>query len=220
MRSATPSASAPPEPPSPMTVAMIGHRQARHDLEVLGDGLGLAALLGVDAGIGAGRVDEGEDGQPEPRRQLHQAPRLAVALGARHAEVAPHVLLGAAPLLVADDHHRPPAEAPHAADDRLVVAEGAIAVQLDEVLEQAADVIERERAQRMARQQHLLPRRQLGEDLALQLARLALEPADLELELRRRRADLSSAILFSSSTIGRSKSSAWRVSIMGGTPRL
>ena len=77
-----------------------------------------------------------------------------------------------------------PAEASDAADDRLVVAEGAIAVQLDEVVDEARDVVERERAQRMARQQHLLPRRQLGEDLALQLARLALEAADLEVELR------------------------------------
>ena len=36
----------------------------------------------------------------------------------------------------------------------------------------------------MARELHLLPRRQLGEDLALQLARLALEAANLEVELR------------------------------------
>ena len=75
-------------------------------------------------------------------------------------------------------------EAADAADDRLVVAKGAIAVQLDEVLDEPADVVERERTQRMARQQHLLPGRQLGEDLALQLPRLALEAADLELELR------------------------------------
>ena len=37
------------------------HRQARHDLEVLRDRLGLAALLGVDARVGALRVDEADD---------------------------------------------------------------------------------------------------------------------------------------------------------------
>src|SRR5262249_50250537 len=111
-------------------------------------------------------------------------PRLAIAFGSRHAEVAAQVLLGAAPLLVPEDHHRLAAKTAHAADDRLVVAEGAIAVQLDEVFEQARHVVERERTQRMARQQHLLPGRQLAEDLALQLARFTLQAADLQLELR------------------------------------
>ena len=42
-------ASAPPEPPSPMMVTMIGTSQLRHLVEVAADRLGLAALLGVDA---------------------------------------------------------------------------------------------------------------------------------------------------------------------------
>ena len=64
------------------------HLELRHLEDVAADGFGLAALLGADAGIGAGRVDEGEHRQPELLGQLHQAQRLAVALGPRHAEVA------------------------------------------------------------------------------------------------------------------------------------
>ena len=85
-----------------MTVAMIGTSQLRHLVEVAADRLGLAALLGADAGIGAGRVDEGEERQLELLGELHQAQRLAIALGARHAEVAQRALLGVAALLVAD----------------------------------------------------------------------------------------------------------------------
>ena len=86
------------------------------------------ALLGADAGIGAGRVDEGEQRQPEPGRHVHQAQRLAVALRARHTEVAEYLGLGVAALLVADQHHRAAAEAAEAADDRVIVRKGAVAV--------------------------------------------------------------------------------------------
>ena len=50
-------ASAPPEPPSPVT-AIIGRAERQASLHRAGDGLGLAALLGADAGVGAGGVDE------------------------------------------------------------------------------------------------------------------------------------------------------------------
>ena len=52
-RSPMPMPRAPPLPPSPMMTTTIGTRSLENDLEVVGDGLGLAALLGADAGIGA-----------------------------------------------------------------------------------------------------------------------------------------------------------------------
>ena len=52
-RSHTPMASAPPEPPSPITHADDRHPQRRHLEEVARDRLALAALLGADAGIRA-----------------------------------------------------------------------------------------------------------------------------------------------------------------------
>ena len=39
-----------------------GDAEAGHFDEVAGDGFALAALFGADAGVGAGEVDEGEDG--------------------------------------------------------------------------------------------------------------------------------------------------------------
>ena len=81
-------ARAPPEPPSPMMVETMGTSSLRHLEDAAADGFGLAALLGTDSGIRPHRVDEGEDGQAELLGGLHEALRLAVALGPRHAEVA------------------------------------------------------------------------------------------------------------------------------------
>ena len=76
--------------------------QAGHFVEVAADRFRLAALLGADARIRAGRIDEGEQRQTELLGQLHQPQRLAIALGPRHAEVAVDLLLGVAALLMAD----------------------------------------------------------------------------------------------------------------------
>ena len=165
---------------------MIGDAQARHLEQVAADGLGLAALLGVDAGIGAGRVDEGEHRQAELLGELHQAQRLAVALGLGHAEVARDFFLGVAALLVAEHHARRAVEAREAAHDRGVVGKGAIAVQLLEVGKQALDVVEGEGALRMARHLRHLPRRKLAVDvLGERLAALG-EALDLVGDIDRR----------------------------------
>src|SRR2546426_8243398 len=147
--------------------------------QIAADGCRLAALLGVDPRVGAGRVDEGEHRERELLGQLHQAQRLAVALGLGHAEVAQDLLLGIAALLVADDHAGRVAEARQAADDRGVVGEGAVAVQLLEMREQHLHIIQRVRPLRMARHLRHLPGRQLAVDvLGKRLAALG-EPLDL-----------------------------------------
>ena len=53
----------------------------------------LAELLGIFAGVGARGVDKGDDGKPKVVRMAHEAQRLAVAVGLRHAKVAVDVLL-------------------------------------------------------------------------------------------------------------------------------
>ena len=158
---------------------MIGHAQAGHLVQVAADGLGLAALLGADAGIGAGRVDEREERQAELLGELHEAQRLAVALGTRHAEVAVDLFLGVAALLVADHHARLAVEAGEPADDRGVVRVGAVAVQLAEVAEHAGDVVERVGPLRMPRHLGDLPRGELAVDLLRELLALLGEPRDL-----------------------------------------
>jgi hypothetical protein len=116
--------------PSPQTITTIGHVEHRHLAQVHGDRLGDAALLGLDARVGGRRVDEHDDRPAELLGELHRAQRLAVALGPRVAEVAEDLLLGVAPLLVADDEHRLAAVLGEAGDDGVVVGEAAVAVQL------------------------------------------------------------------------------------------
>jgi hypothetical protein len=94
-----------------------------------GDGLGLAAFLGADAGVGAGRVDQRDDGQAELLGQLHLRHRLAVALRVGAAEVAGDLLLGVFALVVGDDEALVRADAAEAGDDGGVVAEAPVAVQ-------------------------------------------------------------------------------------------
>jgi hypothetical protein len=57
-------------------------------------------------GIGAGRVDQRDHRQAEPVGQVHQAHRLAVALGPGHAEIPFDPGCRVVALLVADHDHR------------------------------------------------------------------------------------------------------------------
>ncbi len=59
--SQTPMARAPPETTLADHGGDDGGLQARHDAQVPGDGLALATLFGVDARVGAGGIDEGQD---------------------------------------------------------------------------------------------------------------------------------------------------------------
>ena len=85
-------------------------------------------------GCAPGNVDEGDDRQPEAFRQLHDPHRLAVALGVRHPEVAPDVLVGVVALLLADDRDPPAVDPGEPGDHRGVVAEEPVAVELDEAV--------------------------------------------------------------------------------------
>ena len=75
----------------------------------------------------------------------------------RHPEVARDVLLGRRALLLADDDDRPAVEIRDPADDRGIVTEAAIAMQLVEAIEDTPDDVERVRALDVARGLHRLP---------------------------------------------------------------
>ncbi len=154
-------------------------RELQAGLDRARDRLGLAALLGADAGMGAGRVDQRHDRQAEALGEVHQAHRLAVAFGVRHAEVVAHPALGVGALLVADHDQRAAAEARETALDRAVVAEGAIARERRVVLEQLGRVVGEMRPLGMARDLRLLPGVELGVGLAQQLLGARLEARDL-----------------------------------------
>ena len=77
--------------------------QPAHLPEVDGDRLGLAPLLGTDAGVGARGIDQGDDGQLVFFSELHFEQRLTVALGVGATEVAGDPLAGVFALVVGDD---------------------------------------------------------------------------------------------------------------------
>lgn len=167
---------APPRAALPDHQGEVRGAEGEAGLRRAGDGLGLAALLGVDARIGPGRVDEGEDRQPEAPGEVHEADRLAVALGAGHAEIVADARLGAGALLLPDHADGPPAEAAEAAHDGLVLAEAAVAGQRRELADQRVAVIDEVRALRMAGDLRLLPGREGGVELGEGRGGLALEP--------------------------------------------
>ena len=137
-----------------------GGREA--GLDGAGDGFGLAAGFGVDAGKRAGGVHEGEQRQAEAAGEIDQPARLAVALRLGAAEIVLYPRFGLAALLGADHHHRPAFEAAEPAHDRLVVGEGAVAGERREVGDQAGDVVQSLRALGVAGDLGLLPGGELG----------------------------------------------------------
>ena len=144
-----------------------------------GDRLRLAARLRVDAGIGAGRVDQREHRHVETVGELHHAHRLAVALRPRHAEIVLEAGLRVLALLLREDRDRIAAKAAEAGDDRLVLAELSVAGERLEIGDEAGDVVLCVRPVGMAGDLRLLPGRQPGIDAGERVARLALERRDL-----------------------------------------
>ena len=178
MRSPTAIASAPPEPPSPVTVTMTGTGQPRHFAHIVRDGFGLAALLGVDARIGALRIHENEHGPAKLCRELHRAHRFAISFRLGLAEISRDALLGVASFLVADDHHGLAVKPRHAGDDGRIVRKTAVAVNLAEIFEKQADEIVRVGPLRMARELHALPGLQMRVEFLLQLVHFAANALD------------------------------------------
>ena len=109
-----------------------------------------------------------------PVRELHHPHRLAVALRIGHAEVPARPLLQVAALLVPDQRDRAALELADPGHDRVVVHPAAIAVQLEEVVEDPLDVVERVRPLLVARELDALP------DLLVR--GVVLEPLELALQ--------------------------------------
>ncbi len=138
-------------------------------------------------GIGCRRVDEDDDRAAELLRQLHDAQRLAVALRTRVPEVPEDLLLCVAALLMAEHGDGLAVIEGQAADDRMVVRETAVTVQLVEIREQPLDVVERPRACRVPGHEHTLPWRQRRVDLCPDLFGPLAQALDRSLTLRRAR---------------------------------
>ncbi len=97
-----------------------------------------------------------------------------VPLRIGHPELAARPLLDVAALLLADEHDGAAVELPEAGDHRAVVAEPPVAVQLEPVVEQPLDVIERVRT--------ILVPRELDRAPDLVVGRLLSDPVELPLQ--------------------------------------
>ena len=184
MRSAVAKATAPPG-----AALADDDRDERHaDLQAFlgraGDRLGLAALLRTLAGVGAGRVDERDDREREAVGEVHEPDRLAVALGAGHAEVAGDARAGVVALLVADHHHGAAVEAGEAAHDRVVVGEVAVAGERGPLAEERVDIVLAVRPFRVPRHQRLPPRVERAVEVVEKRGRLAVEAGRLLVHVR------------------------------------
>ena len=127
--------------------------------------------------------DEGDDRGGELGGEPHQPEGLAVALRVRHAEVAFQVLLGVPALLVPDHHHRAAAQPRPAAHDGGVVEVEAVAVQLDEVGEDGAEIVEGVGTAGVAGDHDALDGREISVDLGPERFQLALESLQLALDV-------------------------------------
>ena len=102
--------------------------QARHHCQVLRNRLAYAAFLGVDPRIGSRRIDQGHYGHAKAFGHLHKPQRLAITFRLWHPEVALHLVLHGAPLLLADNHYRLTFQASDASHDGVVITKMAIAM--------------------------------------------------------------------------------------------
>jgi len=164
-----------------------GHVEHGHLAKVVRDGLGDAALLGLDAGKRGRRVHEDDDLAPEFLGEAHHPDRLPVALWPGVPEVPVDLLLGVAALLVPDHADRLPVVVGKARHDGVIVGEAAIAVHLDEIGEHHPHVVEHVGTVRVAGHLHALPRRERRVDLRANRVCPPAQAVDLALALRRGR---------------------------------
>ena len=90
-------------------------------------------------------------------RLLHQPQRLAVSVRGRHTEVALYVLLRIRALRLRDHRHRDPAEPGNATNDRLIIGEISVPVELYKVGKQLTDIIASHRTVIHSRQLDTVP---------------------------------------------------------------
>ena len=156
----------------------VRHPKRQASVGGTGDRLGLTTFLGADAGIGAGGVDQRQHRKAETVRHLHQPHRLAVAFGPGHAEIMLEPGFSGRALFLAEDADAFAAKPAEPADQRLVLAELAVACQRREFGDQRIDVIDAMRPLRVPRHLRLLPGRQRRIEFVQRLSRLVLDPRD------------------------------------------
>jgi hypothetical protein len=123
-----------------------GRRADRqHGDERLGDGDGQAAAVGGRRRVGTGGVDQGDEREPPPLRELRGAAELAVP-GRGGLPGLPTGTVRAPVPVDAGHHDAAPAEPRHRRHDGGVVLAGAVAAELAVLVEDRAEEVARRRA--------------------------------------------------------------------------
>ena len=140
------------------------HAQAGKLIQIAADGLRLAALLGANTRISAGRVDKSEHGNLKFFCRFHQAQGFAVAFRLGHTKIAADFFFGVAPFLMANHHHALAVKTRQAAHNGGIIGKSTVAVQLFKIGAQGVDIIQGVRALGMARHLRHLHRREFAEN--------------------------------------------------------
>ena len=127
-----------------------GHTQACHFIKIAADRFGLATLFSTNPRVCARGINECHDGNAKLFGQFHQAQCLAITFRAWHAEIAINLFLGVASLLMTNHHDWLAIKAGQATHDCRVVGKGSITMQLFEIREDAAQVVQCIRTLRVA----------------------------------------------------------------------
>src|SRR5215208_2726980 len=149
--------------------------QLHHFTKIHSDCLRDVALLRSDTWKSAGRIDQGNHRHPEFFAETHQAQGLAITFRMRAPEIAHHILLGVAPLLVSDNDATLAAEHCHPARHCAIVSKAAVAVQFHPVRKTTLNVIERERPLSVPGDLDPLPGRQIAVNMMARFPKLYLK---------------------------------------------
>ena len=154
----------------------IGDAKPQRHVGGAGNGLGLAALFGLDARKCPGGIHKADDGQAKAVGKLHQPHRLAIAFGLGHAKIVFQARIGVKALFLADQADRLALEPAQAAGNGRILGKFAVAGQGREIADQRLGIIGKMRALRMAGDLRLLPWRQIGIEIEQRLGGLGFQP--------------------------------------------
>ena len=133
-----------------------------HLEHALGDHMGLSTLLRPDAGIGARRVDEADDGHVVLFRQPHFAHGFAVTLRMRAAKIAGGALAISPSFLMPDNHHFELVDFGETGQHCAIIAKVLVAMQFDKLVECQIEIVARVWPVLMTRHLHGLPGSQIA----------------------------------------------------------
>ena len=155
---------------APASALPRNHRHDRsanpgQDEQGAGDGLALSPFFGLLARRRALGIDQRDQRKAQLLGEPHNARGLAVPLRMRAAEISLDVLPRVAPLGMADQRGGPTVHQSETGDDRGVVAEPAVSMELDKLTHQPGHVILYLRSSGVSGQQHRLPGRGVAGDL-------------------------------------------------------